>query len=93
MGTGIHQSLSPLHGAGVPGEEDLCDSGATVRLKGMNQQDRKLVNRWWNDQLQRCGDQNVLAILIGEECGTLVLGQRANLMEMTNQYHSEAGFV
>lgn len=49
------------------------DGRATVRLKGMNQQDRRLINRWWNDQLQRAGEQNVLAILIGEECGTLTL--------------------
>lgn len=49
------------------------DSRATVRLKSMNQQDRRLVNRWWNDQLQRAGDQNVLTILIGEECGTLTI--------------------
>lgn len=49
------------------------DSRATVRLKSMNQQDRRLINRWWNDQLQRAGEQNVLAILIGEECGTLTI--------------------
>ena len=49
------------------------DSRATVRLKSMNQQDRRLINRWWNDQLQRAGEQNVLAILIGEECGTMTI--------------------
>lgn len=57
------------------------DSGATVRLKSMSQQDRKLTNRWWEDQMQRCGDQNVFAILIGEECGTLTIGRRASLAE------------
>jgi Calcium-dependent channel, 7TM region, putative phosphate len=49
------------------------DSKATVRLKSMNQNDRRLINRWWNDQLQRVGPQNNFAILIGEECGTLTL--------------------
>jgi hypothetical protein len=47
------------------------DNRATVRLKNMNQQDRKLIDRWWNDQLQRAGKQNLFAILIGDECGTL----------------------
>ena len=62
-------------------QTDLLDSGATVRLKSMNQQDRRLVNRWWKDQLQRAGPQNGLAILAGEECGTLRIGKRANLVE------------
>mmetsp|Transcript_41852 Transcript_41852/g.64466 ORF Transcript_41852/g.64466 Transcript_41852/m.64466 type:complete len:184 (-) Transcript_41852:104-655(-) len=63
------------------GDSDMLDSGATVRLKSLNQQDRRLVNRWWNDQLQRAGPQNIIAILTGEECGTLTIGQRANLTE------------
>lgn len=50
-----------------------ADSRASVRLKSMNQQDRRLINLWWNDQFQRAGKQNVLSILIGEECGTLTL--------------------
>ena len=32
-------------------DEELIGSGATVQLKVMNQHDRGLVNRWWNDQL------------------------------------------
>jgi len=68
--------------SGLPDEDDsMLDSGATVRLKSMSQQDRKLTNRWWDDQIQRCGDQNVFSILIGEECGTLTLGRRATLSE------------
>lgn len=75
-----------VHGSGLS-EEEICDSGATVRLKGMNQQDRRLVNRWWNDQLQSCGDQRVLSILMGEECGTLTIGRRASLVELNeNRY-------
>lgn len=58
-------------------EDDWQDSGATVRLKSMNQQDRRLVNRWWHDQLQRAGDQNVLSVLIGLECGTLTLSHHS----------------
>lgn len=67
---------------GPTGDGDqFLESGATVRLKSMNQQDRRLVNRWWNDQLQHAGDQNIISILMGEECGTLTLGKRANLTE------------
>lgn len=62
-------------------DDELIGSGATVRLKSMNQQDRRLVNRWWNDQFQRCGDQPLLSILIGEECGKLTLEGRENLEE------------
>jgi Calcium-dependent channel, 7TM region, putative phosphate len=54
-------------------DESWHDRRATVRLKSMNQQDRRLINGWWNDQLQRAGEQNVFAILIGEECGTLTI--------------------
>jgi hypothetical protein len=60
-------------------DSQFLECGATVRLKGMNQQDRRLVNRWWSDQLQRAGDQNIISILAGEECGTLTLGERTNL--------------
>lgn len=67
--------------SGLPDVDDaMLDSGATVRLKGMSQQDRKLTNRWWEDQIQRCGDQNIVAILMGD-CGTLSLGRRATLSE------------
>ena len=69
-------------------EGDLVfDGGATVRLKSLNQQDRRLVNRWWKDQLQRCGQQNILSILIGEECGTLTIGRGANLVDAAPGQH------
>lgn len=61
-------------------DDAMLDSGATVRLKSMSQQDRKLTNRWWEDQIQRCGDQNVFSILMGD-CGTLTIGRRATLAE------------
>jgi hypothetical protein len=54
-------------------DSDVQDCNATVRLKSLNQHDRRLVDRWWNDQLQRCGDQNLFPLLIGEECGALTL--------------------
>jgi hypothetical protein len=63
---------------GVVNDSIACDGGATVRLKSLNQQDRRLVNRWWEDQLQRAGDQNVLNILIGKESGTLLIGKSAS---------------
>lgn len=66
-------------------ELDYCHAGATVRFKSLNQQDRRLINRWWHDQLQSCGEQNTLRILIGEECGTLMLGRTANLVEMSSR--------
>jgi Calcium-dependent channel, 7TM region, putative phosphate len=62
------------------------DSRATVRLKSMNQQDRRLINGWWNDQIQRAGDQNIFAILIGEECGTLTIsGSNTADIELNQQ--------
>eukprot|EP00550_Attheya_septentrionalis_P011715 CAMPEP_0198302568 /NCGR_PEP_ID=MMETSP1449-20131203/55697_1 /TAXON_ID=420275 /ORGANISM="Attheya septentrionalis, Strain CCMP2084" /LENGTH=1146 /DNA_ID=CAMNT_0044004955 /DNA_START=194 /DNA_END=3634 /DNA_ORIENTATION=- len=64
--------------AGVVNDSIACDGGATVRLKSLNQQDRRLVNRWWEDQLQRAGDQNVLNVLIGKESGTLLIGKSAS---------------
>ena len=59
-------------------DEEWHDSGATVRLKSMNQQDRGLVNRWWEDQLQRAGEQRFFRVLIGEECGTLTISGATN---------------
>ncbi|GKZ01136.1 hypothetical protein MPSEU_001065100 [Mayamaea pseudoterrestris] len=47
------------------------DASATVHLKGLNQQDRRLINRWWQDQLQCAGPQDLLSVLTGERCGTL----------------------
>eukprot|EP00934_Nitzschia_sp_Nitz4_P003426 Nitzschia sp. Nitz4//scaffold25_size161228//3967//7344//NITZ4_002409-RA/size161228-processed-gene-0.175-mRNA-1//-1//CDS//3329544523//3416//frame0 len=70
-----------LFGPQQSGESQYLDSRATVRLKSMNQEDRRLTNRWWKDQLQRAGDQNILSILVGEECGTLTLGKRTALHE------------
>jgi hypothetical protein len=79
------QSNSNSSSLGAVAEDDCYNSsGATVRLKSMNQQDRRLVNRWWNDQLQRCGNQPIIPILIGEECGNLTIGKRSvNLLELS----------
>jgi hypothetical protein len=61
----------------------------------MNQQDRRLINAWWNDQLQRAGEQNVFAILIGEECGTLTIsGLQNSEVELNHQPSmSDTSFV
>jgi hypothetical protein len=56
---------------GLIGEEAVYDESATVRVKCHNQQDRKLLNRWWKDQVRRHGHQRLFHILIGEESGTL----------------------
>jgi len=85
----VGQAPSRSSLGGVGSENDYCHAGATVRLKSLNQQDRRLVNRWWNDQLQSCGEQHLLRILIGEESGTLMLGRTANLVEMSNRSSKE----
>ena len=59
-----------------PQESIKLDSGARVRLKGLHQLDRRNLNNWWNDQLQKCGDQNIFRILMGEECGTLKITEQ-----------------
>lgn len=56
---------------GVIAEEPVYDESATVRVKHHDQQDRKLLNRWWKDQVKRHGHQRLFFILIGEESGTL----------------------
>ena len=73
-----------LGGANIGGEPQVVqhpeliklDSGARVRLKGLHQLDRRNLNIWWNDQLQKCGDQNILRILMGEECGKLKITEQ-----------------
>lgn len=62
-------------------DEVTTDDGATVRLKSLNQHDRTLIDRWWNDQLQACGEFNFFSVLVGESCGTLRLGNRVNLFD------------
>jgi hypothetical protein len=68
---------------------DWRNSGATVRLKSLNQQERRLINRWWKEQLENAGDQNLLAVLIGERCGNLTLSTAstadAELYESSSQ--------
>lgn len=78
---GREEALFGGQQSSISGESDLLDSGGTLSLKSFNQQDRRLVNRWWKDQLQRAGPQNVANILMGVECGTLTIGRRANLAE------------
>ncbi|KAG7344178.1 protein of unknown function DUF221-domain containing protein [Nitzschia inconspicua] len=75
------QPNTPINIISDPSDDPILDSSATVRLKSMSQQDRKLTNRWWEDQMQRCGEQNFFSVLMGEECGTLTIGRRATLAE------------
>lgn len=72
---GMRFSKPRLGGANA--DEDKLGQDATVRLKSLNLQDRCLIDEWWSDQLKRAGDQNLFAILIGEQSGTLLLGKRA----------------
>lgn len=59
-----------------PQESIKLDSGARVRLKGLHQLDRRNLNNWWNDQLEKCGDQNIFRVLVGEECGKLKITEQ-----------------
>lgn len=56
---------------GLIGEEAVYDDSATVRVRFHNQHDRRLLNRWWKDQLKRHGHQRLFHILVGIESGTL----------------------
>ncbi|KAL3943621.1 MAG: hypothetical protein SGBAC_002289 [Bacillariaceae sp.] len=67
-------------------EGELIDCTGTVRLKSLNQQDRRVINKWWDEQLKRAGRQNLAAIAIGSECGTLSIGERR--AAHTNPYHA-----
>jgi hypothetical protein len=71
--------------------DDWQDASATVRLKGLNQQDRRLINRWWQDQLQSAGPQDLLSILTGEKCGTLTI-RGAHNVGACNDTAQEYGF-
>ena len=56
---------------GVIGEDEVYDDTATVRVQHHNQHDRRLLNKWWKDQMKRHEKQRLFHVLIGEECGTL----------------------
>ena len=70
--SGLAGDLKPQ----VPQSPMVFDSGARVRLKGLHQRDRHNLNNWWNEQLEKCGEQNIFKILMGEECGTLTITER-----------------
>jgi len=61
----------------IDGMESIGDDKATVRLKSLNQQDRAILNQWWEQQLKASEPHDFLQILIGEESGSLRLGRRA----------------
>jgi len=73
-------------------EDDWQDSGATVRLKSLNQQDRRLINRWWKDQLQSAGKLNFLPVLIGEECGALTISRPSSVDAELHDLHDQSSF-
>eukprot|EP00980_Cylindrotheca_fusiformis_P015080 scaffold4157_cov136-Cylindrotheca_fusiformis.AAC.30 len=82
---GSEQTLFGQQMTPISEDNSLIDCTATVRLKSLNQQDRRSINKWWNDQLKNAGPQNIGAILIGAECGTLTAGERRE--SYTNPYH------
>ena len=56
---------------GVIGEDEVYDDTATVRVQHHNQNERRRLNQWWNDQIEQQDNQRLFYILIGEECGTM----------------------
>ena len=61
---------------GVIDEDDTYDDSATVRVKHHNQYNRKLLNKWWEEQLNIHKHQRLFHVLIGEESGTLTWDSR-----------------
>ena len=61
---------------GVIDEDDAYDDSATVRVKHHNQYNRKLLNKWWAEQLNIHKHQRLFHVLIGEESGTLTWDSR-----------------
>ncbi|KAL9188190.1 hypothetical protein ACHAXT_006568 [Thalassiosira profunda] len=57
--------------AGVVDEDDVYDDSATVRVQHHNQYERRLLNRWWKEQMKRHDNKRLFYVLIGEECGSL----------------------
>jgi len=55
---------------------EMTDSTATVRLKSLNQRDRRALNFWWNQQVLAAGKQRFLRVFVGEESGSLRLGKK-----------------
>lgn len=58
---------------GTIGEDtEVYDDSATVRVQHHNQHDRRLLNKWWKDQIKRHKkNDRLFHLLIGEESGTL----------------------
>jgi hypothetical protein len=54
---------------------------ATVRLKSLNHRDRIVLNHWWKQQLDASGKQALFSVLIGQESGTLRLGNNVETRE------------
>jgi hypothetical protein len=83
---GSEQALFLDHS--VAGHSNLMDCTANVRLKSLNQQDRRQINRWWNDQLKRAGPQNMIPIFTGTECGTLAPGEKKSTYDYASHLPS-----
>jgi len=62
---------------GVIGEDDAYDDSATVRVKYHDQYNRRLLNKWWAEQLQIHKHQRLFHVLTGEESGTLTWDNRS----------------
>ena len=56
----------------------LQESDANVQVRSMDSDERRMINRWWENQFRRAGPQNFFKVLIGEECGTLTLSATAD---------------
>ena len=50
------------------------DQHGTVKLNRLGHTDRALIDDYWEEQIKKCGNQNIVNVLIGEDCGALRIG-------------------
>jgi len=53
---------------------DRADRTGTVKLNKLGHSERVAINEFWKEQVLKAGKQNLLSVLIGDECGTLRIG-------------------
>lgn len=53
---------------------DKADRTGTVKLNKLGHSERVAINEFWKEQVLKAGKQNLLSVLIGDECGTLRIG-------------------
>jgi hypothetical protein len=84
-----NSSMNSMAGstAGVIVEDEIYDDTASVRVQHHNQNDRRRLNQWWNDQMARYENERLFYIVIGEECGTMTCDEK-EYKPTTSTYHA-----